>query len=800
MQQVFRPSQVTLPSLRKQIRVQQACTLPHRELALHGVRKSDQNENASQEIVGSMDNELSLRSPTAISKAASTKRRNLGILVLGAQFPPIDETMYLQECENDKKLLSIVEYETFKEWNASSGVAFLLVHGSSLFDPARIAHTILDFYIPQDAVATIADTEVHLFFEFRCWDCRYNSVESMLTTFLANVVTSNKSMDDDLQYFIETAETHGWWNVEDLFSLFHLYLVTVSQSLVKKPVTWILANLDERIKSSMWLLRKLENLAASSEFDFKAVIVNEETSTWASESTSFQRISVGERQQNLGLDPDRNAKKAVDDGNATIEQVPRRENSSYGSGCAETLRLVLEKPKLYPIGPSLRLLFDQCSQDSELHDLVKAWFRTLHEDTSLSELENKISELKPISPSKALHQIVMPIVRDSKTSQPVDNVLDLILHSFRPFSVQELAELSKKTSYFCSFSDTSKSPTQGLFDSGSPLQVLLRMRQNEVHLRHQRFRDLLLSHRNADGTVWLSSDRRAAAHARIASACLEYLLSSDIQKQMIRQASSRDVPLIDSRSTLISYAAKHWPTHAKLAGAELPQGTGPLKVFLQNKEAVSLWTRVYRNHSNPIIRAAASSESPLWIFAEHALESLLETTLDESKDAFSLQHDCLIAMEAAARGGHLQTVRRILRLPLPDNCTLDKAIMAAFDSDCEELIMEVLRKASVSPRMLADPSAIFSRAALLQKASIARFVTSYITSGNASLIQTHDCLAFACRGGDLEIAKLALDMRPRLDASTRSKYDISQTLIAACLYGHYGIVSLLIEMEVGVSI
>ncbi|KAG8413389.1 hypothetical protein J3458_012958 [Metarhizium acridum] len=125
------------------------------------------------------------------------------------------------------------------------------------------------------------------FFEFRDWDCRYDSVESMLCTFLL-----------DIQLHGDWLEKTPVWTLDYLLHLYHRFLFPPIGT-DPPSVIWVLANFDSRIESYQWLLSRLSLLAMGSKdkLGIKVLVVNQqvvELDPDIADITFFKTISLKE--------------------------------------------------------------------------------------------------------------------------------------------------------------------------------------------------------------------------------------------------------------------------------------------------------------------------------------------------------------------------------------------------------------------------------------------------------------------------------------------------------------------------
>lgn len=636
-------------------------------------------------------------------------------LLLSQSFPHTADAFVAHPSDRQKHPSSLVESEAFVGWKSRSKVAYLAIHDAK--DAVGTALSVLN-HLGADPQAI---HDVHQFFEFREWDSRYNSAESMLCAFLAELSSYNILQGILARFGQDTINCHAW-SRQHLLSTFRECLSHLNTRSYSPRIVWVLVNFDERIHSYQWLLSNICDLTSSSELGFTMVIVKRYRLEPGPHAERFEHIKLGglkikpeKREVTQDTESENETNSDAKAESATDRQDEGREQEHAPTATqgkpafpvdTEIMELIVETPSLYSArGQLCRLVLD-CDGDVELRQLIFAWLRLKAGDLSPSDLEQQLRNLYPLSAEKVFSRLWISLSGSPESRQQTTLATELLLHSFRPFTVTELCDLEERTSYG---EQICRTPGVHYFDRApnrtlSLLPGVVVVRQNEVQFRHAQFRDFLASQaeRYNREFVSVSQDGARHAHARIAGWCLEYIDKATARDWSQLKTTDEHVPIPESRENFLSYAVKYWVPHVKMAGGEVDDLPSVHK-FLNDQTVLRRWAESYWSLSNLATRGDFSSVTPLAIFAEHGAETLLAIAMDRVKYPLYSERDSFRALVSAARSGHLHIVRRLLALPIPLDESLDEVLLCSFASQNRQVVRDIVEVAKKEPKQLRDP-------------------------------------------------------------------------------------------------
>jgi ankyrin repeat protein len=667
-----------------------------------------------------------------------------------------------------------------------------------------------------------------LFFAFNALDCRNNSVEAMLYTFLTQLACPPSPGYAEVcgaaLKSLEALDSAFVPRLEDLFAIFHDILLQFLCDFRFPSMTLVLGGVDQTTERIGWLLGKLLAITTNSELPFKVAITTADSELFSRHASSVSTLDLTQDLEGemVGSTDESTSKEEAQDAVGTSEtatnegqadsssdrvngQVLKIPQPSQNLGF-DLLELLQERTDLYGLTTLAHDLLQSCSSDADLREMVIFWLRELGRSKSPTELQEILSSLTPGSPEEVFHSILssMPFALQTQALA----ILDWVLHALRPLTISEIEDGGLFEISNSPFRQATRQLKQ-VSRTELTLQGLLAVRRNELHFGHPRLREFLLSRGGADPSQRFKVKDEAETHKVIADACLAYLSSPRNQDKMMALASLTGVARNERREDFLSYAIRYWPRHAKLAEPGGNYASQQSRAFFADEKTTSLWARAYASlmdlmGSTPeLLQQSDQVLDPtksLAILAEHQLEALLVEIIDKYKESVSSYDACISALIAAARSGNTNIVRMLINLPLlnrplgpVDSEAVQNAVLAGIES-CDSTIMtELIRWGLTSPRNLQHPIIAFGRAVSLgQTAAANLLVAATKTDLLASDTESRHMvtLRFAYERGFIESANLLST------SQIEQPLTYEAALQLACQYGHLELANILAEEEI----
>ncbi|CEI41633.1 unnamed protein product [Fusarium venenatum] len=529
--------------------------------------------------------------------------------------------------------------------------------------------------IRQHLIHESFDNQIHQTFEFRDWDIRCSSVESMLCTFLASLPRCGhwQGILDD--FHANVIESHSW-SCQLLLSTFYDYF---SEALREQPnlsITWILANFDTRITSYHWLLSNLCELLRNSELPFTLIIINSNPPDTMPFNDCFEIIA---------LDPD--ITNGLSEGESSVQQSD--------NAILETLELISEAPGLYPVQEYLLHLVQSWNETSRIRKHFFEWFR-LRKNQILPLDVEQLLNYSHVTEAHLFRRIWLPSRTMKVLREQTFLAASLLCHALHPLTVQQLMELEQNTDYGMKIGY--KKEDRGVVSPRTLLLLtgVLDVCNNEVHFRDIRFRDYFVSEivANNEDSIISADQWSKQTHSQLAKWCLQRIgLSTTQEWSKFRAVEGDSIDLVSHRSFL-SYAVRYWIRHAQMAHENV-EVDSLIHSILDDKDLLHEWTRAYWSLLNPATRGNQSAITPLAIFAEHEAESLFEATMTSYEEDPRFEHMKLRALEICAR----------------KDIELDDLLLWCFPSRNHLVVQEVMEMATNQASRFRNPSAILTWAA-----------------------------------------------------------------------------------------
>ncbi|KAK0390548.1 hypothetical protein NLU13_0052 [Sarocladium strictum] len=655
VQAPFSEDQVTLDAPWEYFKM---CSIPHHELVDGGLLDEGTTDKHFAQTIRNEKDEF----PTGVVNIFGTgnsQKRNDHKLFLSMAPPcrPTQPTQFFWQPHSIQRWF--VGLETYKEWYASTGIGILHVYGNShltIKSQELYGHFHEHKLIPN-----------MIYFEFCRHDSRFNTLEAMLKTFVAHIITrvpQRNAAQDDYHAMIPLLRYYDALSLTDLMHMFRTMLMWRHIP----PLVFMTACLDECDSGKHRLLGLIYSLRELTEMKHRFII------TTLPEEGLMSRL-VGNYSINLD-DFDTSANSAWTD---TFEKT-------YDLHLG---LLVDERPVFRPLMPHVREILALCGTDAWLGHLIVRWLAKKKAQPgrdTIRDAERLLNSLEPVTADRVLNTIVHAFGAEVERAKMY---LDWVTVAFRPLTLQELGTAVEFT----------ESPTQETLDY-----------IDFYHTRKdiERFGMVFCITDNVVD-LWLpyyvermhyDESETERAHGRISEVLLDYLLMESVQKTAVEFCGRFKDPLavvpFAPKDTLVSYAVQFWTMHYSKAGSSRPLEKA--KTFFNNVQARNAWWWLLQLLRPAILRYVQSFLSPLPYVASTGLEDLIQAQLLVEADSKTLKQDAGAALIQAALNGH----------------RIAMAMVSKHTAMTEELFQEVMHMAALneSPNCVEETLKLASAASL----------------------------------------------------------------------------------------
>ncbi|KAL7795974.1 ankyrin repeat protein [Trichoderma ceciliae] len=571
--------------------------------------------------------------------------------------PKVHMDTSIKENQNLPFLTWITSQDAYKGFYDSHGPRILHIE-CAVEDAWRAAMFSQYFYILYESSTEYVTNNYErpsFYFEFDKFDVRYNSIKSMLVTFICEMTWRfwHSSADSPtIRRLFKSLQYYHCWSLADIFKLFTE--VRKCPSVVK--FTLILSCWENCLEEERtWFLTRVLEQHRRSDLCYRLVITTSGADDFLNNSIpSSQMLSL----ENC----------------PTLPQgyVIDEKDTCNASGLESSLEDVLQqRPALEDAKPYLGYII------LDWLDHFGRGLRPVTSDSVLSELARVIYRwvrfaMEPLTIEELGHAVTASTASDYMPLLDID--------------YERLLEDLKRL--FCG---------------------IIKVEGREIRFSHDSFYTSTLSGLNDS-----NSEQPASAHAELAEACLKYLLQDEVQQRYSKfsvENRGGDVDkclLMLPRDDLLDYAVRLWSTHYRLSGRHRPLELA-LR-FLRTKAARSKWAEAHYLLSNPFTRCQRSFISVLPLMAALGLEDVVSKQIEEEQNSQWFQQDGWLAITEAARNGHIDIVRKLMDYVQVEESGLQEAIFWATYSGNEEIMAELLSKVASLDRF-SFPKSILSRAA-----------------------------------------------------------------------------------------
>lgn len=508
-----------------------------------------------------------------------------------------------------------VKHTLYKEWHDFPGIGILHAHGNS-----AIAVKSQEIYAQLQGRELLANM---VYFEFRRHDARFNTVDALLHTLIAHIVTRVSRQDAaDYAAMIPLNEQSETLSRTSLLRAFRSLLMW----RYTPPMIFMIACLEECESGRNSLLGLIYSMREITEMRHSFVI------------TSLPEESLMTRLQGsltINLEDYDTSEEIV-----WIDSFEKRYELELGM-------LLDVRPVYKTLMPNIREILAACGTDYRLGRLILDWLSQKNKrggrDT-LAKAEKTISSLEPVSETAVLQTIIDSFGQDSDRATLY---LDWISVACRPLSLRELGTA-------VDFTESPDATTLDFLDFHNTREEVqcfgrvLYILDNIVDFWLPYFIDR--SH--------YDTDELERAHGRVASACIDYLRVPSVL-EAIEEFGNRfwetdDICPFPPKDTLFAYAAQYWHIHYSKSGDYKPLEKA--KAFFQDSGARNAWWKA-RNLFAGVLRLSPMSYfSPLPVVAATGLLDVLDAQIVLEKDGTTFQEDTGLAFLEAARNSHVNAM------------------------------------------------------------------------------------------------------------------------------------------------
>lgn len=632
-----------------------------------------------------------------------------------------------------------------QKWASTHKTPFLIAQNVDNFQSAKtnIANCIMKSSISNTSVVPI-----NYFFDFDEFDSRANTVEAMMSTLFTQ--STWELEEDALSACTSTLSNQRLgWNKTDRFNVYYRTILTRSDV----EISWIFANLNENIESYSWLLEILSTVATRCDFHFRVVFLNRNFQDFALDAEYVTVINWANPETTLTLALATMDQQSLD----SINDVSGRGNTdlqlSFEAAELSALQVIEKNTRIGFLGPKLIDLFHKSEVSYEHKKMIGIWASYYHTPDDADIIRSHLSSSLEPNLDTTFQLILDAAVPGPWSSASAIETLELIALSFRSLTYNELGDLEEA---YKELKPHQKPRPTGSAAILSWLPGILDLHGREVHLSHSGFRQFLFS-QNGE-RLYLSEKEMARSQSRLALLCLEYLLSSHGRGLLESAAAgARDIGAPDPRMGFVSYAVSHWPKHAQLAGVHLLLEANPVNRFLAEQAMLDTWTKVYWKYSSKPIHLNLDRLSPLAIFAEHGLDTLLIALIEKYEGTDWLAEQLTNAFVVAARNGMTNTVRLLFERQSIGPNTSTLLIQASLQSGDKNTLSFAISKAL----HIADPWECFSvtvcQALAAGQHGVAVTMLSHSPWHKLENKKKKEMLMAASEGGDAQSLDFILD-------------------------------------------
>jgi ankyrin repeat protein len=646
--------------------------------------------------------------------------------------------------------------EQTKTWLSNVGLQIMLAHGTDkITEYSRHIYQHLNHALPQRNSKYSV-----LYFEFNRHDSRFNNVKAMICSFLSQIISRfYLDMQHSVTRISEYLDDYKGWTSTDVYQLWD----GIRDNPMAEKLAYVIGRIDECDDSAEEFLKGLRFFSGIAESRYKWVITSQNPEVFKDALAGISSINLDDYQE-----PD-----------ADITATKLSISHSHS-------QLLQGFPQYIDFKGRLKDVFDQCHTDSLLASRIRKWLRNNSYTFDAESFDDVIKSFTPVSPEtffRAVYGAIKPEKRIWATQ-----LVGFMQYSVRALSPWELGSMmdiffNRQRVVFNEFELESF-----VADIEETFGDTIIVENNEVQFSHPGFRGVTIG--DADPTLW---------HSTIARICLEFLKYPAVhQLSMVYNDRYNDYnnlslknPLFESRYDFLSYAAKYWPDHYKLAKSKAPYD---IAISLFNSRAAAIaWSQMRFNLSNRIDRLQQCYMSTIPILAMTGIDDLVQHQIEQEKSSDTFNVDCGWGLVEATKVGSKSIAAMLMSVAELSQEALKEGLISAYgygDGDLMNTIIDYVSKIDG----FEWPTAILCRTVWLGlEETTQKLLACKLPLDPPGQVADMTPLHIAAKIRNERLFKILLDLGA--DLTWKAKWGC-EPIHTAASSGHPGIVKLLLDANV----
>ncbi|KAG5811160.1 hypothetical protein H9Q74_013689 [Fusarium xylarioides] len=702
--------------------------------------------------------------------------RQLALLSLTPPIRPPKMHMDHRDIPKPPAITWLINQKAFKVIKNGIGHRLLCIQGPK--DSSRNAMLSQYLHMQQEFdVGSFWEDEVTpttFYFEFVKFDNRYNTIKSMLITFISEMTLSlsqDQACVSDIDRILKFLEHYQTWSLSTLFRLF----TELRCWRYCCRVTLLLGCFDNCVEEERkWFLERFQEQSYS-EITYKMIIT---TSGLDRALTPFV--------------DDSNTLK-MEDSPIPFQGFNIDERGRDAGGLEDALECLLaQRPIMERLRKTIENVLVECRDEPYLGYAILNWLSYFGRGTSVEDITSSVKRLSPVTPENLLNIILGAL--PGKEHQRAALIYSWVKSTVEPLTIKGLGHAIAASMPLDQMSSLllDMDYQQLEADIQRFLPAIVVVESNEVKLSHDAFNQTLTT----DGDKVDADDQDSQVHASIANACLQYL-TNDCARQRYPELSINshggaqwESSTLISDCNFLQYAVKYWAHHYRNSGTHKPidKALG----FLDCKNVRDLWAEAYFLLENPFTRTERSYLSSLPLIAALGLEDVVSRQVSHEQNSPWFLQDAWLAIAEARKYGHKGIVNMLLAVVKADGRGLRDTLSWTVKGDDrqDQINTELLAKLSGLREFSWTEEMLFSAIAMGSEVLVSAIAKTGFDLSKLNEAVGQTPLNFAIFYGQRHMVKLLLAFGPDLRVRDRMGFT---PLFISVDYGDQEIVQMLID-------